>query len=139
MTTLFHTTRRVEFADTDMAGIVHFAHFFRYMEAAEVEFWRSLGMSVTMSWEGQKIGFPRVSASCDYVRPARFEDVLDIQVKVRGVGQKSVTFDFEFSRKNELIARGEIVGVCCQVLADHQLESIEIPATIRERLTVTTA
>src|SRR5215831_6794970 len=52
----FRTQRRVEFADTDMAGIVHFANFFRYMEAAEVEFLRSRGLSVAMIWDGQKIG-----------------------------------------------------------------------------------
>src|SRR5213078_989612 len=46
MPAVFRTTRRVEFADTDMAGIVHFANFFRYMESAEHEFLRSHGLSV---------------------------------------------------------------------------------------------
>ncbi len=58
MTSVFRTTRRVEFADTDMAGIVHFANFFRFMEAAEHEFLRSRGLSVAMDWEGERIGFP---------------------------------------------------------------------------------
>lgn len=40
----FQTSRRVEFCDTDMAGIVHFANFFRYMEAAEHELFRNLGL-----------------------------------------------------------------------------------------------
>ena len=44
--TPFTTTRRVEFGDTDMAGIMHFANFFRFMEAAEPDFLRSLGLSV---------------------------------------------------------------------------------------------
>ena len=73
MAALFRTTRRVEFADTDMAGIVHFANFFRFMESAEVEFLRTRGLSVALTWEGEKIGFPRVSASCDYFHPARFD------------------------------------------------------------------
>ena len=42
----FRCRQRVEFADTDMAGIVHFSNFFRYMERAEHEFLRSLGLSV---------------------------------------------------------------------------------------------
>ena len=134
MTTPFRTTRRIEFADTDMAGIVHFANFFRFMEAAEVEFLRSLGLSVAMPWEGERIGFPRVAASCDFFRPARFQDVLDIAVRVLKIGSKSVSYEFDFSRDGEMIAHGEVSACCCRVLGDHQLESMEIPAGIREKL-----
>ena len=67
MATPFRVARRVEFHDTDMAGIVHFSNFFRYMEFAEVEFLRSKGLSVAwVELNGERIGFPRVSAACDY-------------------------------------------------------------------------
>jgi len=131
---MFRTTRRVEFAETDMAGIVHFSNFFRYMESAEVEFLRSLGLSVTMRTDGQRFGFPRVSASCDYLRPATFQDVIEVAVKVHNVGTKSVTYQFEFRKAGELIARGQVCTVCCRVVGEHQLESIEIPADIRAKL-----
>jgi YbgC/YbaW family acyl-CoA thioester hydrolase len=134
MTVIFHTTRRVEFADTDMAGIVHFSNFFRFMEAAEVEFLRSRGLSVALTWEGEKIGFPRVAASCDYLRPVRFEDVLDVAVKLVRLGQKSATYGFEFSLRGEIVARGQVSSVCCRVQPGRQLESIEIPAGIRRLL-----
>ncbi len=49
MTTPFTTTRRVEFGDTDMAGIMHFANFFRFMESAEIDFLQSLGLSVSLA------------------------------------------------------------------------------------------
>src|SRR5438132_1497386 len=114
MSTGFHTTRRVEFGDTDMAGIVHFANFFRYMEAAETAFLRSLGVSVKLEWEGQAIGFPRVSASCDYVQPAFFEDVLDIEVTIDKIGRKSLSYTFEFSRDRTKLARGKVTSVCCR-------------------------
>src|SRR5262249_38318741 len=71
-TPVFRTTRRIEFADTDMAGIVHFANFFRFMEVAEVEFLRSRGLSVMATIEDRTISFPRVAASCDFLRPVRF-------------------------------------------------------------------
>jgi YbgC/YbaW family acyl-CoA thioester hydrolase len=134
MTEPFRTTRRVEFVDTDMAGIVHFSNFFRWMESAEVEFLRSLGLSVKLPWAGDELGFPRVSASCDYVSPARFEDVLEVAVTVEKVGRKSVTYAFEFTRGGELIARGRVSSVCCRVLPGHGLESVEIPAGLRARL-----
>jgi acyl-CoA thioester hydrolase len=130
---VLRTTRRIEFADTDMAGIVHFANFFRFMEAAEVEFLRSLGVSVLMGWEGQKISFPRVAASCDFIKPARFEDLLDVSVSIQRIGRKSVTYGFEFSLRGEVIARGQITSVCCRV-DSRPLESIEIPASLRALL-----
>jgi acyl-CoA thioester hydrolase len=131
---IFHTTRRVEFGDTDMAGIVHFANFFRYMEAAECDFLRAHGLSVKLNWEGQAIGFPRVSAACNYVRPARFEDVLDIAVTIERIGTKSVTFAFEFSRDGAQIAQGKVTSVCCRLGADERLEACEIPVSYRIRL-----
>ncbi len=130
----FHTTRRVEFADTDMAGIVHFANFFRFMESAEVEFLRSLGLTVSMVWESQRIGLPRVSASCDFLSPATFQDVLDVAVQVQSIGTKSITYSFEFSKEGKLVARGQVTSVCCRVLGDRQLESMEIPAGFRAKL-----
>jgi acyl-CoA thioester hydrolase len=131
---VFSTSKRVEFGDTDMAGIVHFANFFRYMEAAECDFLRSRGLSVKLDWEGQTIGFPRVSASCDYVSPAHFEDVLDVAVAIERIGTKSVTFAIEFSRGGDVIARGKVTSVCCRVEADHRLQGIAIPATYRAQL-----
>lgn len=128
---MFHTTRRVEFAETDMAGIMHFSNFFRYMESAEVEFLCSLGLSVSMRREGQRVGFPRVSASCDYLRPATFLDQLEVSVRVHNLGRKSVTYQFEFRKAGELIARGQVCTVCCRVVGEHQLESIEIPPDVR--------
>jgi YbgC/YbaW family acyl-CoA thioester hydrolase len=135
MTAVFRTTRRVEFSDTDMAGIVHFANFFRFMEAAEVEFLRSRGLSVAMPWEGQPIGFPRVSASCDFLSPVRFEDVLEIEVSVARVGRKSVTYAFAFRHGDRMVAKGQISAVCCRVYpGEHRIESIAIPEEIRRVL-----
>jgi acyl-CoA thioester hydrolase len=133
-TPVFHTTRRVEFADTDMAGIVHFANFFRYMEAAEVEFLRSHGVSVAMTWEGDRIGFPRVAASCDYLAPVTFGDVMDVAVSIERLGSKSVTYGFEFTRDGQVIARGQVSSVCCRILDDHKMESMTIPASFRARI-----
>jgi YbgC/YbaW family acyl-CoA thioester hydrolase len=124
----------MEFCDTDMAGLVHFANFFRFMESAEVEFLRARGLSVAINDGGERLGFPRVSASCDYLRPVRFEDILNISVRLSNLGRKSVTYVFEFHKGAELVARGKVSAVCCRVGADHALESIEIPTRIRQLL-----
>jgi acyl-CoA thioester hydrolase len=133
MSNAFHTRRRVEFADTDMAGIAHFSNYFRWMEAAEVDYLHARGLSVRFVWEGQQVGFPRVAASCDYLKPVRFEDVLDIAVTVERVGTKSVTYAFEFAHDGVPVARGKVTSVCCRVREDRTIESVEIPMTLRER------
>src|SRR5580765_2785833 len=92
----FSITRRIEFAETDMAGIVHFANYFRMMEEVEHAFFRSVGMSVVMKHEGRGIGWPRVSVSCEYFAPVRFEDELELKLKVAKVGDRSVTYEVEF-------------------------------------------
>ena len=133
MSTPFRTERRVEFADTDMAGIVHFARFFCYLEAAEHEFLRSIGLEVKMQHEGATISFPRVSARCDYRKPAYFQDVLTITVVVQKLGTKAVTYGFEVLREEELLAEGSITTVCCRI--DEQgMHGVVIPELIRNKL-----
>ena len=134
MANVLHTRRRVEFVDTDMAGIMHFSNFFRWMEAAEVEFLNSRGLSVRITWEGQHLGFPRVSASCDYLHPIRFEETADIAVTLEKLGTKSATYTFEFTRDGIALAHGKVVSVCCRLREDRSLESIPIPASLRQRL-----
>src|SRR5262249_19620250 len=134
MSAPFRTCRRVEFCDTDMAGIVHFSNFFRYMEYAEQEFLRSVGLSVSWTEGGARMGFPRVAASCDFTRPVRFEDVLDIAVTVAQVGSKSVTYRFDFACRGEPVAHGQVSTVCCLKGPDGSLQSIEIAPAIRAKL-----
>lgn len=135
MTTPFQTTRRVEFGDTDMAGIMHFANFFRFMEVAETDFLRSRGLNVSWYAEGMKLGFPRVAASCDFLKPARFQDVLTITVTIEKLGTKSITYRHEFTnQQGETIAIGRITAVLVRSSGPDHLESLEIPAEIRAKL-----
>lgn len=130
----FRVSRRIEFCDTDMAGIVHFANFFRFMESAECALLRTLGLGVRMDWEGEPIGFPRVSATCDYKKPAYFEDLLDVDVTVERIGGKSVTYGFLFSREGQAIAQGKVTSACCRVKDDGGLEAQEIPEGYRKKI-----
>ncbi|MFQ3652465.1 MAG: thioesterase family protein [Gemmataceae bacterium] len=130
----FTHTRRVEFHETDMAGIAHFANFFRYMEAAEHAYLRACGLSVVLPWEGQLLGFPRVSASCDYLKPIRFEQEMLIHVRVEKIGRTSISYGFTFTHSDEKIAEGRLTAVLCRKTADERLEPLEIPAALRERL-----
>jgi YbgC/YbaW family acyl-CoA thioester hydrolase len=128
-------TRRVEFGDTDMAGIMHFSNFFRFMEAAETAFLRDRGLTVSWREGGSKVGFPRVSAACDYQKPAVFEDVLTITVAVEKLGRKSVSYRFDFAnQRGEPVAVGRVTAVLCRTPAPDRIESLEIPPEIRAKL-----
>ena len=134
MPTPFQITRRVEFADTDMAGIMHFSNFFRFMESAETAFLRARGLSVAWEEDGRRYGFPRVSAACDYATPARFEDELTIAVTVEQVGRKSVTYRYDFARGGEPVAVGRMTAVYCRKGGVGEIEALDIPPDLRAKL-----
>ncbi len=130
-----HTRRRIEFADTDMAGIVHFARFFVFMETAEHEFLEMLGTPVHFSHEGRKVGWPRVAAACEYRSPARLGDVLDIHVTVRRKGTKAMTYGIRFACDGRLVAEGQVSSICCVLDGeDEKLQPIPIPAFLADRI-----
>lgn len=135
---MFLHTRRVEFADTDMAGIVHFSMFFRYMEEAEHAFLRSVGLSVVMHDNEGPYGFPRVAATCDYRGPIRFEDILDIEVRVVHRGVKSVRYAFRMTHAGRDVADGTLTAVCCRLHHGQKPVSFAIPDWIAAKLPVET-
>lgn len=131
----FRTRRRVEFVDTDMGGIVHFSRFFVFMETTEHLFLEELGHSVDMELGGNRIGWPRVSVSCDYRSPARFGDVLDIELRVVRKGRSSMTYDFRFSVPDRgTLATGRVTSVCCRLEPGSPPSSVPIPAELAERI-----
>ncbi|MCG8448359.1 MAG: acyl-CoA thioesterase [Pirellulales bacterium] len=130
----FRTTRLVEFHDTDMAGIMHFASFFHYMESVEHEFIRSLGFSVHSLIEGDTLSFPRVSVSCDFQSPARCEEILDVELRVLRIGAKSVTYSTKFSHQGRPVATGQITCACCRIEPGKPLLAVPIPEVIAAKL-----
>ena len=117
-----------------MAGIVHFSRFFVFMESAEHEFLRSLGTSVTTEWNADIISWPRLAASCEYLNPAKFEDVLNIHLTVRRKGVKSLTYQFVFTKGDVEIARGELSAACCICNPGEKVRAIPIPDFIADQI-----
>jgi 4-hydroxybenzoyl-CoA thioesterase/acyl-CoA thioester hydrolase len=134
MATCFVTSRRVEFCDTDAAGIMHFVAFFRMMEQAEHDLLRSVGLSVVGHDEQGTISWPRVAARCEFKAAARFEDLLEIEVRLARLGQRSITYSHRFLRAGELLAEGELTAVCCRMVPGRPPEPMPIPTWFRDRL-----
>ena len=139
MPTPFHTTRLVEFSDTDMAGIMHFSAFFRYMEAAEHAFFRSLGFSIVTRNTQPSVGWPRVHAHCDYHAPLRFEDEFEVHLLVTEKKSKALSYQFRFSKLGDEpteIARGKLTVVCVTHKAGGTMAAEHIPQAIAAQIEV---
>ena len=130
----FRYTRRVEFRDTDAAGIVHFSVFFNYMEEAEHAALRELGLDVVSAGNEATWSFPRVAAECDFRAPLHFSDVVTIDVSVARLGDSSVNYEFQFTRDGKRIAEGKVTAVCCRLNDDGTPESIPIPSDFARKL-----
>jgi YbgC/YbaW family acyl-CoA thioester hydrolase len=134
----FKAMRRVEFSDTDMAGIMHYSNFFRFMETAEHGFYRSLGFSVVMKDRDPRLGWPRIHAECDYRKPLRFEDEVEIHLVVREKRTKAISYGFIFRRRAgegwEEVARGGLVIVCVSHQPGGGMTSVPIPEEITQRI-----
>jgi YbgC/YbaW family acyl-CoA thioester hydrolase len=142
MASEFRMTHRVEFADTDMAGIVHFARYFRFMEVTEHAFIRSLGFSI-VSPEAAPVGWPRVKAECSYSAPLRFEDEIEVHLKVREKREKGVTYEFAFHRlapePARDVARGLMTTVCVSRDARGKMKAVPLPPAVAAKIEVAPA
>ena len=127
-------TRRVQFYETDAAGIVHFSWYFRYMEEAEHALWRAAGLSV-MEPESD-IGWPRVAASFEYHRALRFEEEFEVRLQVAAIGQKTLRFTCVLTRDGVRIATGALTVACVRHRAGEPMKGIPIPPEIAGRFQV---
>ena len=140
----FKAVRRVEFSETDMAGIVHFSNFFRYMETAEHGFYRSLEFSVTLNQLDPPLGFPRVHAACDYRKPLKFEDLLEIHLLVKEKRSRVLNYFFRFNKLPPqgstdaplLVATGVLTVVCVAHDRNGKMEAVAIPAELADKIEI---
>ncbi len=135
----FKIIRRVEFSETDMAGIVHYSNFFKYMETAEHGFFRSLGFSIVTKNIETPVGWPRVHAECDYKQPLHFEDEVEVHLIVAEKRSKALTYNFRFKKMNGdspvEVAHGKLTVVCVK----HEfgkMTACNIPKEIADKIEI---
>ena len=124
--------RRVAFADTDQAGIVHFSVYFRYMEEAEHALWRDAGLSIAPP--GASYGFPRVSASFEYRQPLRFEDEFEVRLHIDHASARSLRYRAEVWRGADRIGTGTMVMASVSKAADGTMKAVAFPEHVRRAL-----
>ncbi len=96
---------RVIFGDTDQMGVVYYANYLRYFESARAAYWRGLGRSYK-DLEAWGVALPVVEAHCHYKRPARYEDLVSVEVWVSELRGASLRFSYRVLRGDVLLADG---------------------------------
>ncbi|MGD1977889.1 MAG: thioesterase family protein [Akkermansiaceae bacterium] len=129
MSDSFEWSRPVEFYETDLAGLVHFSNFYRWMESAEHAFLRSRDIALHQGG----LGWPRVQASADFQKPVRFGDQIKVSVTVAEIRTRSVRYAFEIrvNESNDIHATGSMTSVCVDL---ENMKAVEIPQAVRENL-----
>src|SRR5437867_12660417 len=130
----YRFTRRVQFYETDAAGIVHFSWYFRYMEEAEHALWREAGLSIHPP--DADIGWPRVAAAFDFHRPLRFEQEFEVWLRVAAMTSKTIRYTCLLAQGDIKVATGTLTIACVRKHPNDRMEPIEIPHEIAARFEV---
>ncbi len=125
--------RRVQFADTDSAGVVHFSWMVKYMEEAEHALWREAGLSIAPA-DGI-VGYPRVALSVDFKAPLRFEEEFEVHVRIEAISRRTIRYAHTIRRGETVIATGTMTAACVRKVPA-PMRAMEIPADVLERLAV---
>ena len=100
----FTWTVRVYYEDTDTGGVVYYANYLKFFERARTEWLRAAGFGQQALAAEQGLQFVVARIECDYRRPARLDDVIDIDVRVIQAGRVSVVFE-QTARRGDDSAR----------------------------------
>ncbi len=142
MVSEFSITRTVEFAETDMAGIMHFSNYFRWMESCETAFYRSINLPLISFVPGQVVGWPRVNATCDFRAPLRFNDSVEVRLFVKDIRTRAIVLGFQFRKITkgkadpEPCAQGEITAVCVTNDGKGGMVAAPLPEAFRAKVRI---
>ncbi len=103
---------RVYYEDTDAGGVVYHANYLRFMERARTEWLRERGFEQDALRARLGVLFVVHRVKADFLKPARFNDQLEVSVEVTRRGQASIEFRQAVSRGSELICDGQVRVVC---------------------------
>lgn len=103
---------RVYYEDTDAGGVVYYANYLKFMERARTEWLRTLGFEQDQLARREGVVFAVRSAQLDFLKPARFNDLLDVSVAVTARGGASVTFGQSVRRAGVALCEGTVRVAC---------------------------
>jgi acyl-CoA thioester hydrolase len=121
---------RVYYEDTDAAGIVYYANYFRFLERGRTELLRALGHDQNALMK-EGIAFAVRSANTEFLKPARLDDLLVVETAVAALGWAQVTFAQRIRRDTEVLLDAKIRVACIDPAAGRP---IRMPRALHEQL-----
>jgi len=128
---VFSTPIRVYYEDTDAGGVVYYANYLKFMERARSEWLRRLGFEQDELARDPGVLFAVRTAKLEFLKPARFNDLLEATVEIRERGRVSLTFGQRVRRGDEVLCEGEVRVACLEAKS---FAPCPIPPTILSRL-----
>lgn len=122
---------RVYYEDTDSGGVVYYANYLKFMERARTEWLRALGFEQDALISEDGVMFAVRRCSVDYLRPARFNEQLQVSAVMTERKRTSIVFEQEVSRGEEVLCRGLIRIVC---LDAQRFRPVAIPERMQQRI-----
>jgi acyl-CoA thioester hydrolase len=124
------TEIRVIYGDTDQMGIVYYGNYLRYFEAGRNEFIRAKGLRYRDFEAQHGLVLPVVEAQVSYHRPARYDDLLSVEISLVEARRASARFGYRILRDGELLVTGYTVHAC----VDREGKVQRLPRELLDRL-----
>jgi len=126
---------RVYYEDTDLGGVVYYANYLKFLERARTEWLRSLGFAQTVLAADHGVVFVVRSIALDYLKPARFDDQLDVTVGLKDVGASRIGIAQRVRRGAEDLVTADVDLACVNTAT---FRPVRIPGTILAAIGKTT-
>lgn len=120
---------RVRYGETDQMGVCYYAEYFEWFEVARTEFLRNLGLPYT-EFEKKGIFLPVKAAYCEYKSPVKYDDLVNIKIELLEKGNSSVSFKYEITCQDRLVALGKTT----HVFVDKNFKPNRIPPELEKSL-----
>ena len=129
----FAIEEHVRWSDTDCTGMMYYGQLLRFFEIAETELFRAFGLPYAEVFDRLDLWLPRVQIHCDFHKPLVCDDLIEVSAYVGRFGSKSLTLQFEVTKKGEAdpVARGHVVLACVN---RSTFKSVSVPGEIIENL-----
>lgn len=121
---------RVYYEDTDLAGIVYYANYLKFIERGRTEWVRALGVDQAALKREEGIVFAVRRVEADYLRPARFDDLLVVKTRLLALGGARIEVEQTVEREGAILFTARVVLVCLSEAG----VAARIPAGLRSRL-----
>lgn len=122
---------RVYYEDTDLAGIVYYANYLKYIERARTEMVRELGVDQVMLRQNLGLVFAVRKITAEYLQAANFDDLLCVETEIAALSGARVTLTQQVFRAETLVFSSRVLLVCLKQSG----KPAPIPADIRQKLT----